>query len=43
MSDALAYLLTLITDGIEFPDAVWKTTQKFRVSAEALTEEYDNT
>lgn len=41
MTDALKYLLALIADGVEFPDALWKATQKFRVDAETLTAEYD--
>lgn len=42
MSDALAYMVELIADGMEFPDAQWKASQRYKVSADELTEEYDS-
>lgn len=41
MEEALAHLNALIKRGVEFPDAVWRCTQKFDVTSEELQDEYD--
>jgi hypothetical protein len=41
LSIALSALNTLIDQGWEFPDALFKTTESFAVSRAALTEAYD--
>ena len=38
---ALRYMLKLIAEGYEYPDAQWKATQRYNVSADDLTEAYD--
>ena len=38
---ACEYLCSLITQGIEYPDAQWKAAQKYHVSADDLQEWYD--
>ena len=38
---ALDYLVELISDGYEFPDALWKATVKFGGNSDDLTDEYD--
>ena len=38
---AYAYMLALIEDGMEYPEAQWKAAHKFHVSADALQEMYD--
>ena len=42
MTQALNYLISLINSGMEYPDAEWKTAQKFKVSAADLCEAYDD-
>ncbi|MNF20813.1 hypothetical protein D3C87_616150 [compost metagenome] len=42
MDGALEYLIQLIDDGYEYPDAQYKASQKFKVSAEELQERYDD-
>jgi hypothetical protein len=39
--DALTYLMKLIDDGIEYPDAEWKASQRYGVSADDLRNDYD--
>ena len=41
MKEALDYLNALIENGAEFPDAQDETCDKFKVSHDALREEYD--
>lgn len=38
---ACEYLCSLITQGMEYPDAQWKAAQKYHVSADDLQEWYD--
>lgn len=38
---ALRYMLKLIAEGYEYPDAQWKASQRYHVSADDLTEAYD--
>lgn len=38
---ALQYLLQLIRDGIEYPDAEWKASQRHGIPADALRTAYD--
>lgn len=38
---ALNYLDQLLDEGVEFPDAIWKATQKYNVSAQDLQAAYD--
>lgn len=42
MDGALEYLIQLIDDGYEYPDAQYKASQKFKVSSEELQERYDD-
>lgn len=41
LSDALEYLNTLILNGVEYPDAIYKTTIAFNVNHADLQDEYD--
>ena len=41
LSDALEHLNTLILNGGEYPDAIYKTTTAFNVNAQDLQDEYD--
>ena len=41
MSLAVIELSNLIENGWEFPDAVWKVTQKYSVNSEQLESLYD--
>ncbi len=41
LNAAYAYMLALIEDGMEYPEAQWKAAHKFHVSADALQEMYD--
>lgn len=42
MNKALRYMNKLIESGVEYPDAVWKTSRKFRdVNYEELQTAYD--
>lgn len=41
MSKAVDYMLQLIEDGMDYPDALYKTSDKFRISHDALAEAYD--
>ena len=41
--NALNYLVMLIEQGYEYPDAEWKASQKYNVPAEELRDLYDNT
>jgi hypothetical protein len=40
---ALEYLDELIDQGIEFPDALYKASKKFKVDYKALQDAYDGT
>jgi hypothetical protein len=42
MDRALTFLLLLIQDGVEYPDAEWKAASKFQVGSDALRRAYDN-
>jgi hypothetical protein len=39
---SLQYLNYLITMGVEYPEAEFRTTEQFRVRAEKLRKAYDN-
>ena len=39
---ALEELISLVDAGAELPDVMFSVTQKYKVSAEALLEAYDN-
>jgi hypothetical protein len=44
LDDAINYLVSLISEGMEYPDAEWKTIRKFQLSnddAQELREMYD--
>lgn len=41
LDQALEYLIKLIRQGGEFPDACWTASQKFGVSYSKLQEAYD--
>ena len=41
LQDALDYMNTLITEGIEYPDAQYQTAVKFKVDYVALANAYD--
>jgi hypothetical protein len=41
MSNALAYLIELVEDGMEYPDAEFKAARKFQVPADELRDDYD--
>jgi hypothetical protein len=41
LRDAFNYMVQLIDSGVEFSDAQWKASNKFRVSSDALAEMYD--
>ena len=38
---ALKYLVSLIEQGYEYPDAEWKASQKYNVSPDKLRDLYD--
>lgn len=42
MKKALEYLNNLIYLGVEYPDAEYKTVQKFKVNTLTLRQAYDN-
>lgn len=42
LQQALDELLALVDAGAELPDVMFSVTQKYKVSAEALLEAYDN-
>lgn len=39
---ALQYLLQLIDEGVEYPDAEWKATQRHNIPADTLRQAYDD-
>lgn len=41
MSEALDYLLKLVDEGMEYPDAEWKASRRFSVPAGDLRTDYD--
>jgi hypothetical protein len=41
MGEALEYLIQLIHDGVEYPDAEYKAVKKYGVSADELRACYD--
>ncbi|WP_268994228.1 hypothetical protein [Janthinobacterium sp. FW305-128] len=41
MSEAMEYLEKLITDGVDYPDAEFKTSVKFDIDANDLRADYD--
>lgn len=42
MTDAIDYLISLINDGWEYPDAEYKAAKKFGVDCDELRQCYDN-
>lgn len=42
LDQALTHLVRLVERGVEFPDAQWKATQRYKVDADELAEVYDN-
>ena len=42
VDEALHALLEMIDEGVEYPDAQWKCCRKFKVSAQALQDAYDD-
>lgn len=42
LDTALQYLLQLIDEGVEYPDAEWKATQRHNVPADMLRQAYDD-
>lgn len=41
MQAAFDYMIKLINDGYEYPDAEWKASNQFNVSSDELREMYD--
>ncbi|MBP7662266.1 hypothetical protein KFE26_18105 [Shewanella sp. M16] len=41
LEEAFKYMVSLIETGFEYPDAEWKASSRFSVSAEELAEMYD--
>ncbi len=41
MNQAMEYLNQLIADGVDYPDAEFKTAVKFGIAADDLREDYD--
>lgn len=42
MKKALNYLVDLIDNGMDYPDALYKASDKFHVAHDILAEAYDN-
>lgn len=41
LNEAYSVLLQMIAVGVEYPDAIWKVSQRFNVSHDTLQQMYD--